>query len=400
MNNIILFDDDQWLALLPTCLTRPISDLRVGILKISEKWEKWLNGEVSYITKDYLAEKFPIKISSDNYVINARWLPNEKLVSLIQNLESNEALLNGEELIAARMDDKQFQSLIDNKALEELKGMNIGQTDDFTIIKRPFDLFIYNGAEIKNDFKLLGLKDNRASVNNAVIYGEHPVYIDKSATIKHAYINAEEGPVYIAKNATIQETSVIRGPFSMSENAVVKMGSKIYKDCSFGPYVKVAGELSNCVFQGYANKAHEGYLGNAYIGEWCNLGAGTISSNLKNNYSEVKVWNYQSKKFEKSGQLFCGLIMGDHSKTGINTMFNTATVVGVSANIFGNGYPRTYIPSFSWGGAQGYKTFQLDKALELADTIMKRRQQQLSDQDRIILEHIFHTSSAYRTWES
>jgi len=400
MNNIILFDDEQWKAMLPVCLTRPIADIRIGILRISEKWELYLNGTASYITKDYLAEKFPIKISSDNYVINSRFLPNAKLVSLVRNLGMNDALLYNDTLVAARMDSAQFQHLIDNEDLQELKGMDIGQNGDFNILSRPYDIFKLNGDEIRKDFKLINPRLNMEIPDQVHLFGSHPVYISDKAVMRNCTINTEEGPVYIDDHAEIMEGTVLRGPLAVCQNAVIKIGTAVYKDCTFGPHVKVAGELANCVFQGYANKAHDGYLGNSVIGEWCNLGAGTISSNLKNNYTEVKIWNYVSKRFEGTGDIFCGLIMGDHSKTGINTMFNTGTVVGVCANIFGNGYPRTYIPSFSWGGAQGYKTFIPEKAMELADTVMKRRALSLSDEDKVILGHIFHATAAFRTWES
>lgn len=400
MNNIILFDDEHWKSMLPICLTRPIADLRIGILKISEKWHNWLGGNVSYITKDYLSEKFPIQISSDNLVINSRWLPDSRLVSLIKNLASNDAILAGDTLVAARLNDEQFQRLIKNVEIEELKGMDISGENGFNIISRPYDIFKFNGQEIKKDFELLKLKKSNQIPESVSISGSYPVHIHPTAKVSHTIINAEEGPVYIGKDATVMEGSLLRGPLALCENATIKMGSKIYSDCTFGPHTKVAGEISNSVFQGYANKSHDGYLGNSVIGEWCNLGAGTISSNLKNNYTEVKIWNYTSKSFEKTGTQFCGLIMGDHSKSGINMMFNTGTVVGVCCNIFGTGYPRTYIPSFSWGGTQGYTSFKLEKALDLADTVMKRRKLSLSEQDRIILSHIFHATSKFRNWES
>ena len=400
MNNVILFDDDQWKAMLPICLTRPIADIRLGILKISEKWEKYLDAEVSYITKDYLSEKFPIKISSDNLVINSRWLPDDKLVSLIKNLKTNDAILIQDTLVAARLDNEQFQRLIDNIEIHELKGIDLKEVHSFRSIERPYDIFKFNGEEIEKDFRLLKLSNSHSVDESVSIYGDHPVYIHPEAKLKHCILNAESGPIFIDKKCQIQEGAILRGPLAVCEGTVVKMGAKVYENSSFGPYCKIAGEISNVVFQGFANKAHDGYLGNSVIGEWCNLGAGTISSNLKNNYAEVKIWNYISKRFEKTGSQFCGLIMGDHSKTGINTMFNTGTVVGVCANIFGSGYPRVYIPSFSWGGAHGYSTFKIDKALELAEIVMNRRKKSLSDQDRIILEHVFHASADFRNWES
>ena len=401
MKNIILFDDDKWKDLLPLCLTRPIAELRIGTLKISEKWQHYLGGTVSYITQDFLSEKYPINIASDNLVINSRWLPTAQLVSLIQALEKNDALLSGDSLIAARMDESQFQKLIDNQEIDELKGVDIEKNGtELKTITRPQDIFQLNGEEIVRDFKLVS-KGRSQSLDESVRHnGSHPVFIEEGAQLDNCILNTENGPIYIAKDAKIMDGSILRGPCSIGESTVVKMGARIYEDCSFGPFCKVGGEISNSVIQGYSNKGHEGYLGNSVLGEWCNLGADSNTSNLKNNYAEVKLWNYRSGRFEKTGTQFCGLIMGDHSKAGINMMFNTGTVVGVSANVFGSGYPRNFIPSFSWGGAHGYKTFQLDKALELADIVMKRRKLELSDSDRLILEHIFRASASYRTWES
>lgn len=402
MNNIILFDDENWKSFLPLTYTRPIGELRLGILTIREKWEKRLNGKVSYITQDYLSDKFPIEIANDNYVINPRWIPNAKLISLIKDLDMNDALLIDDTLVAARMNDSQFQLLIKNDELEELKGIDISKNrNDFLQILRPYDLNTFNGIEIENDFELLTEKRYSQNVNNTnVLINKSNIFVDEGATLNNASLNATDGPIYIGKGAEIMEGSYIRGPFSLCENATVKMGAKIYGETTIGPHSKVGGEISNTIIVGYSNKAHDGYLGNSYIGEWCNLGAGTNASNLKNNYTEVKVWDYNTDKFEKSGKQFCGLIMGDHSKCGIQTMFNTGTVVGVSANIFGSGYPRTFIPSFSWGGSKGYMTFSLNKSFEIAETVMARRSIELTEYDKLILEHIFHNSSQYRNWEN
>ena len=401
MNNIILFDDDQWKALLPLCMTRPIGELRIGILTIREKWESYLQGQASYITQDYLSKKYPIKISNDNLVINARWLPNQKLISLIKKLELNDALLYDDHLVASRMDDHQFQRLIDNEELEELKGVDLATTGrNFSIIKRPYDIVKYNADELERDFHMLCHTRKSAPIPaNVMTSGNHPIFIEEGANLKFCTLNSENGPIYIGKNTEIMEGSHIRGPFSLSDDSKIKMGATIYGNTSIGPWCKIGGEVSNSVIQGYSNKAHGGYLGNSVLGEWCNLGAGTNVSNLKNNYTTVKLWNYVSEKFEKSDTQFCGIIMGDHSKCGINTMFNTGTVIGASANIFGSGYPRNFIPSFSWGGAKGFKSYTLSKAFETADIVMKRRASSLEDQDKIILEHIFHASASYRSWE-
>ena len=401
MNNIILFDDENWKSFLPLTYTRPICELRIGILTIKEKWEKHLEGNCSYITQDYLSNKFPIQIANDNYIINSRWLPNAKLISLIKDLELNDALFIEETLIAARMDNSQFQLLIDNAEIEELKGIDISKNaEEFIEISRPYDLNTFNAIEIDNDFRLLTKGRKTQSVGQDVtLINPSQIFIEEGATISNSSLNASNGPIYIGKDTEIMEGSHIRGPFALCDNAIVKMGTKIYHETTIGPHCKVSGEISKSILLGYSNKAHEGYLGNSYLGEWCNIGAGTNCSNLKNNYTEVKIWDYSKNQFSSTGLIFCGLIMGDHSKCGISTMFNTGTLVGVNANIFGSGYPRTFIPSYSWGGAKGYKTYDVKKALDIADVVMKRRGLELTKEDKIILEHIFYSSSTYRTWE-
>ncbi len=399
--NIILFDDDYWKALLPLTYTRPIGDLRVGILKISDKWLSRIGGSVSYITQDYLAEKFPIHISENNLVINARLLPNDNIANLIEQLELNEALLFGETLVAARLNIQQFDNLINGKELDELKGIDITKYEKYLhLLSRPYDIFLENGREIAKDFKLLTY--NKTSY--PISYHNYPIapdniFIAEDAEVTFSSLNASEGPIYIGRGAKVMEGSSIRGPFALCDNATVKMGTKIYGSTTIGPHSKVGGELSNVVIQGYSNKGHDGYLGNSVLGEWCNLGADTNSSNLKNNYTEVKVWNYEKESFQKTGLQFCGLIMGDHSKTGISTMLNTGTVVGVSSNIFGSGFPRTFIPSYAWGGSAGYSSYHLDKAYDTMTKVMARRNKTLEEVDKVILGHIYHSSATFRQWE-
>lgn len=402
MPNIILFDDENWKSLKPLTFTRPVSLLRVGILTIKEKWEITMNGEASFIAQDYLSEKFPIHIAEDNLIINASLLPNDKIVALIKQLDQNEAILYQDELIAARMDRKQFDRLINDSDIEELVGMDLSDQEE--IIQRiihPHDIFTFNDQEIKADFELI--TKNRVSQviseTNKVISPEN-IFIEEGAQVECAILNASEGPIYIGKNAKIMEGSIVRGSFALCEGAVIKMGAKIYGQTTIGPYSKVGGEVGNSVILGYSNKGHDGYLGNSVLGEWCNLGADTNTSNLKNNYSEVRLWNYQENSFKKTGLQFCGLIMGDHSKCGINSMFNTGTVVGVSANIFGGGYPRNFVPSFAWGGHSGFSTYKLEKSLEVAEVVMKRRSVELTEFDQKILNHIFLSTSEYRTWEN
>lgn len=401
MENIILFDDDNWRSLLPLTYTRPIAELRVGILKISEKWQRRIGGNISYITQDYLSDKYPINISDNNLVINSRLLPNDNITNLIEQLDLNEALLFEENLIAARLNRKQFDNLIAEKDLDELKGIDMSKYERYLhLISRPYDIFLQNGKEIEKDYKILTYNRNSFQIP----YHTYPIapeniFIAEDAEVTFSSLNASNGPIYIGRGAKVMEGSNIRGPFALCDNGVVKMGSKIYGGTTVGPWSKVGGELSNVVIQGYSNKGHDGYLGNSVLGEWCNIGADTNCSNLKNNYTDVKVWDYVAEGFRTSGQQFCGLIMGDHSKTGINTMLNTGTVIGVSANIFGSGFPRTFVPSYSWGGNSGYSSYKLEKAYETMERVMERRNVELTEKDKVILGHIFHTSATYRQWE-
>ncbi len=399
--NIILFDDDNWEGLLPLTFTKPICELRVGILTIREKWEKHLDAKSSFITQDFLSEKYPIQIEKDNIIINSTVLPTPKLLKLIKQLGSNEAILDGEELLAARLNNEQFDNLIDDNGLTELEGIDVSNdVDVISRIIRPYNLFTLNEIEIKRDFELLTArrKSEALSDTNTIISPEN-VFVEEGASVECAILNASSGPIYIGRDAVIMEGSAIRGPFALCEGAVVKMGSKVYGATTIGPYSKVGGEINNSILIGYSSKGHDGYLGNSVLGEWCNLGADTNVSNLKNNYDEIKIWSYENQSFLKTGLQFCGLIMGDHSKSGINTMFNTGAVVGVNANIFGSGYPRNYIPSYAWGGAHGFKTYLLNKALETAEKVMARRNQSLTEADKKILEHIYLNTSKYRIWE-
>lgn len=400
MNNIILFDDDIRDALLPLTFTRPVGEIRCGILTIREKWEKWMSAKVSYITQDYLAEKYPIDIEPSNYVINGSVLPSDPLCRLISQLDTNEALLQNGELIAAKLHAEQFEHLIKNEEIEELEGFELGDTS-FMRIQQVTDIFSLNSRAIESDFRVITKKrlSQPISSTNKVIAPEN-IFIEEGATVECAILNASEGPIYIGKNAEIMEGAILRGPIALCEHATIKMGAKVYGGTTLGPHCKGGGEISNVVFTGYSSKGHDGYLGNAVLGEWCNIGADTNNSNLKNNYAEVRLWNYSSESFQKTGLQFCGLIMGDHSKCGINTMFNTGTVVGVSANIFGSGFPRNFIPSFAWGGHSGFSTYQLKKVFETARLVMARRNKKLTDQDEAILSTIFDLSQSYRKWDT
>lgn len=399
-SNIILFGDDHWSHLLPLTFTKPICELRVGILTIKEKWEYHLNGTASYITQDYLAEKYPIVIKADNLLINSTFLPTSQLIEFIENLSIGEALMLQDEMVAARLSHQHFDNLsIESSALSSLKGKDIhSESLEINRITRPFHIFSQNGKEIINDFDIVtkGRNSQPISESNKIL-GKYPVFLEEGAVMECCIINAINGPVYIGKNALIMEGTMIRGGFAACEGSVVKMGAKIYGPTTIGPYCRVGGEVNNSVLQANSNKGHDGYLGNSVIGEWCNLGADTNNSNLKNNYLPVKIWSYVHESFEDTGLQFCGLIMGDHSKSGINTMFNTGTVIGVASNIFGDGFPRTFIPSFSWGGASGFTHHQLKKAIETAEIVMLRRNIVMTEMDKKILEHIYLNTANNRT---
>jgi UDP-N-acetylglucosamine diphosphorylase/glucosamine-1-phosphate N-acetyltransferase len=398
--NIILFDDDTREKLLPLTYTKPVGMLRLGIMTIQEKWQKYFSANVSFITQDYLSDKFPIVIKDRNYVVNASVLPTFHICKLIEQLQENEALLKDGELIAALLNENQFENLIQNEDINELKGFEIGETP-LLQIKQLSDLFSLNAQAIQHDFEQITKNRETLPVPSyARVIGRENVFIEEGADVSICMINATEGPVYIGKGAKIMEGCLIRGPFVLGNNAVLKMGAKIYGGTTLGPHCKVGGEVNNVVMQGYSNKGHEGYLGNAVIGEWCNLGADTNNSNLKNNYAEVKLWDYSSSSFAKTGLQFCGMIMGDHSKAGINTMFNTGTVAGVACNVYGAGYQKNFIPSFTWGGPDSsYKTHRIDKVIETANLVMARRGLKLSTHDEEILKHVFDLSSEFRAWE-
>lgn len=401
MKNIILFDDQEWSSLLPLTYTRPVAEIRVGILTIREKWEKYLECRTSYITQDYLADKFDIIVQDDNYIINGSVLPCPKLVAMIEQLEPHEALLDNDELIAARLDRESFDLLVNEDPIDEMVGIDISNEKNlYSRISRPNDIFTLNDQEIRLDFKLLthNRSSKEISKTNQVINPEQ-IFIEPGAKVECAILNASNGPIYIGKDAEIMEGSVVRGPLAMCDHAVLKLATKVYGATTLGPHCKVGGEVNNVVFFGFSSKAHDGFLGNSVIGEWCNLGADTNCSNLKNNYEEVKLWDYNSESFQKTGLQFCGLIMGDHSKCGINTMFNTGTVVGVSTNIYGSGFPRNFVPSFSWGGAHGFTTYRLPKVYNVADKVMARRSIELTEVDKNILNHIFLRTSVFRSWE-
>jgi len=401
MRNLILFDDETRDHLLPLTFLRPASLLRCGILTVREKWERYLDGKASFITSEYLTARYPIAIHDENLVISGTALPNARLVKLIGDLKPNEALIAGGDLIAANIPGAEFDSIIDGTFAHEIAGYKLTETPVLQL-RRLWDLLRYSRDEIQCDFDLI--TRNRTSEklheSNTVIGDPGELFCEPGATVYGATINCQGGPVYIGKNVSILEGCLIRGPVAICEGAVLKMGAKIYGPTTIGPFSKVGGEINHSTIMGYSNKAHDGYLGNSIIGEWCNLGAGTNISNLKNTYKDVRMWDYVERDYTDSGQLFLGVVIGDHTKCGISTMLNTGTVIGISANIFGTGYPQTFIPSFAWGGIQGWETFRLDKAIETAARVMARREIPFSSYDQDIFRHVFQHSAEWRIWDS
>ncbi len=388
--NYILFDGPSRTNLLPFTFTRPVADIRVGILTIREKWEKFLDTTTTTVTEDYLSEKYPMVEMEANVMINASYLPNMELVEMVKALKDNQAIFKGEDLIA--FFTKEGEDAIDFDTYDAIE-----YNGDCIQIENTWDIFSKNGAAIQEDFNMLTkARKSQPIPKMTVAFHSENIFIEEGAKLPYCSLNATNGPIYIGKDAEIMEGSMIRGPFALCEHATVKLATKIYGATTIGPHSKVGGEVNNSVIFGYSNKGHDGFLGNAVIGEWCNLGADTNNSNLKNNYAEVRLWDYQTEGFAKTGLQFCGLMMGDHSKCGINTMFNTGTVVGVSANIFGSGFPRNFVPSFSWGGSKGFVTYLTKKAFEVSEVVMSRRQITFTEADKAILEHVFEETKKFR----
>jgi UDP-N-acetylglucosamine diphosphorylase/glucosamine-1-phosphate N-acetyltransferase len=388
--NYILFDGTVRNALLPFTFTRPVADIRVGILTIREKWEQYLGATTTTLTEEYLMEKYPMVEMEQNIMINASFLPNVKLVSLIQNLETNQAVVFGEEIVAFHTTDTQEEVDFDQYECVVYDG-------ELMKIENTWDIFSKNDRAIREDFELLTKGRVSQPIPKSVnVIAPENIFIEAGAKLEFVTLNAATGPIYIGTNAEIMEGSVIRGPFALCESGRVKLATKVYGATTVGPHSVIGGEVNNSVLFGYSNKGHDGFLGNSVLGEWCNIGADSNNSNLKNNYEEVRLWSYETEGFAKTGLQFCGLMMGDHSKCGINTMFNTGTVVGVSANIFGAGFPRNFVPSYSWGGASGFTTYITSKAFQTAKIVMARRNVEFTEQDAAILTHVFEETKKYR----
>ncbi|WP_340199323.1 GlmU family protein [Ascidiimonas sp. W6] len=388
--NFILFDGPSRNALLPFTYTRPVADIRIGMLTIREKWEYYLSTITSTLTEDYLVKKYPFAGNGDSICIDASILPNPQLVSAIQKLNDKQALICQDGVIA-------YRSKSGNSILEIGEFEKISYNNPITKISHTWDIFAKNEEAIVSDFELLTKGRKSQPIPETVqIKSPENIFIEDGAELEYVIINASAGPVYIGKNTKILDGSMLRGPLAICNGALVKMGAKIYGATTIGPNSKVGGEINNAVLFANSNKSHDGYLGNSVIGEWCNLGADTNTSNLKNNYAEVRLWNYEAERFTPTGLQFCGLMMGDHSKCGINTMFNTGTVIGVNVNIFGSGFPRNFVPSFSWGGASGFTTYQTKKAFEVMSAVVGRKDLEVSEEDIQIMEHVFEITKKWR----
>ncbi len=388
--NYILYDGDVRTALLPFTYTRPVAEIRIGILTIKEKWERYLSNKLSVKTEAYLSLKYPIITKEDNVFIDGSFLPTPDLVKRIQQLQPEEVLLYQEKALACRTVNVSELSDKTAKITSEYKT-------ELIQVRNTWDIFSKNGVALQQDFELLtkGRKSAPISKTNHLIHPEN-IFLEEGAKVEFSILNATEGPIYLGKDSEVMEGNMIRGAFALCERAVVKMGAKVYGPTTVGPHGKICGEINNSVIFGYSSKGHDGYLGNSVLGEWCNIGADSNNSNLKNNYAKVRLWNYATEGFDQTGLQFCGLMMGDHSKTAINTMFNTGTVIGVNCNIYTPGFPRNFIPSFSWGGATGFSTYHTSKAFEAAKVMMARRGKTFDDQEAAILEHVFEITKKWR----
>ncbi|WP_411811850.1 GlmU family protein [Chryseobacterium scophthalmum] len=382
----LVFSDAQyWEDFLPLTFTRPVAEMRCGILTFSERWQKILETtEVSWFTEMYLQQKFREPEKKESLFLVTNFLPTETVIQQIKDLKQGEALVYEDELVAAKINMEGF-SLNQIEKMTDIK-------EELVFFKKPTDLFTYNKEAIDFDFELLtkGKVSQELSSTNGFLGNKEDLFIEEGGEIEFSTINTKTGKIYIGKNAEVMEGCNLRGPIALCEGSKFNLGAKIYGATTIGPHSKVGGEVSNIIIFGYSNKGHDGFVGNSVIGEWCNLGADTNSSNLKNNYGNVKLWNYRTKDFQDTGLQFAGLIMGDHSKTAINTQLNTGTVIGVASNIFKEGFPPNLIENFSWGGFKDDERFKLDKAYEVAEKVMARRKLPLTDDDKAILKHIFN----------
>ncbi|MCW3077178.1 MAG: glucose-phosphate thymidylyltransferase [Bacteroidetes bacterium] len=386
--NVILFDEQENRKnLLPFTFTRPVADIRVGILTIKQKWDTWLNTTCSYSTEDYLSGKFNTVHENNSLYINAGVCPDETLIKTLTAILPGQKFMHQDKLIA-------YCGSPENIAGSE----QIEYTRALVIINNVWDIFQKNGEALIADFELLTKNkiSQPLSKTVTVIGNANLIFLEEGAIAEACILNTTSGPIYLGEDSEVMEGSAIRGPFALGEHSAVKLNSKIYGPTTVGPHSKVGGEINNSVIFGFTNKAHDGFLGNSVLGEWCNLGADTNNSNLKNNYGNVKLFNYNQNKSIDTGLQFCGLIMGDYSKSGINTMFNTGTVVGVAANIYGGGFPPTHIPSFSWGGENGFEIYKQEKLFETSEKVFQRRGLTFDEKEKDILNSVFKLTADHR----
>ncbi|MEJ2882018.1 putative sugar nucleotidyl transferase [Pedobacter sp. GR22-6] len=386
---INLFDDAAWASLRPLTFTRPVADLRVGILTIAEKWQKRLNATAGFLTQNYLSEKYPPIHGAVGLIINGSVCPTDHLTGAVSKLKPGQCLKKDDLIIACLGDIETFTNTPESLDI-------IAYEANFNQIVFPEDLFKFNDAELKLDFELITKGRVSATLSSTNTFIGNQFFAEEGASAECSSFNSLNGPIYLGRNAQVWEGCHIRGSFALCHDSQVKMGSKIYGETTIGPFSKVGGEISNAVIWGYSSKGHDGYLGNAVLGQWCNIGADSNNSNLKNNYAEVRLWDYKKESFRKTGLQFCGLVMADHAKCGINSMFNTGTVAGVSANIFGPGFPRNFIPDFAWGGAHGFEVYTLNKMFETAVKVYERRNLIFDEVERKILTQVFEDTKTYR----
>lgn len=393
---LVLFDTSRRNYLLPFTHTRPIADVRCGIYTMRERWQKLLNQKATTLTASYLQAAFPFENEGSSFIyVNASIVGTPQLKAAIASLNDEQYLYHNEIVIGLKTQKRFFDYDELMSSLDNYKS--VPYHEEVMCINNIWDIFSLNEKAIAIDFDLITSNRTSATLPHYVT-AIHPenIFVEEGATIMPCILNATSGKIYIAKDTEIMEGSSIRGSFALCEHGVVKMGTKMYGATTIGPGCKVGGEITNAVFFANSNKGHDGFIGNAVIGEWCNLGADTNCSNLKNNYDEIKIWNEHENKSVKSGLQFCGLMMGDHSKCGINTMFNTGTVVGVSCNIYGGGFLQKFIPSFSWGDNQEMVTYKLEKAIDTANRMMARRGKSLSEAEINMLKYVFDTTAKQR----
>lgn len=397
--NLILFDGPNRPHLLPLTYTRPVAELRCGILTFTEKWTKWLSvSSASFATEAYLSQKFPLNVESENLFVLGGLAPDASLCAAIADLKKGDALTKEGQLLAFKADKAQSEGFLSNGDFSAFTNQEFSSSVD--VVSRPWHIFSLNAKALESDFQLLtqGRTSQPLSSTVTVIGDKNKVFLEEGAVAECSVLNTKSGSIYLAKDSEIMEGCLVRGGLALGEHSQLKMGAKIYGATTLGPHCKVGGEVNNSVFTGFSNKGHDGFIGNSVIGEWCNLGADTNNSNLKNNYAAVKLWDYPSGRFAQTGLQFCGLVMGDHAKAGINTMFNTGTVVGVSANVFGDGFPRNFIPDFAWGGAAGFTTYKLETAYEVATRVFERRGMVFDDVEKSILASVFEQTQSFRNF--